>query len=322
MASTPTTFESIHISDVPDLSKKLPNTIPAKYFKNIAFGYWLLLKSKDEHLIDETTFNTFMKDYLKVYASISDQMEYYDSFDADFKMVSKDLKKMIKDFHKPPKTKKPKKEKTLKADTSDDPKPTKRGRPKKDTSKDNDDDDLVSSIVSAAFESIKEKPKRVYVRKSKKTQGSKVEEPKVEEPKVEEPKVEESKVEESKVEESKVEEPKVEEPKVEEPKIEGNEDDDVDENVLIDYCIGCETGADNDDAHINSRTGLHWKDCECHDNELISFTFTQDNFKCLLHKPSLKLFHHNTQNLLNTTHSLIRINLHTLHDHNNFSYSI
>jgi len=312
MASTPTTFESIHISDVPDLSKKLPNTIPAKYFKNIAFGYWLLLKSKDEHLIDETTFNTFMKDYLKVYASISDQMEYYDSFDADFKMVSKDLKKMIKDFHKPPKTKKPKKEKTLKADTSDDPKPTKRGRPKKDTSKDNDDDDLVSSIVSAAFESIKEKPKRVYVRKSKKTQGSKVEEPKVEEPKVEEPKVEESKV----------EEPKVEEPKVEEPKIEGNEDDDVDENVLIDYCIGCETGADNDDAHINSRTGLHWKDCECHDNELISFTFTQDNFKCLLHKPSLKLFHHNTQNLLNTTHSLIRINLHTLHDHNNFSYSI
>jgi len=278
-----------------------------------------------------------MKDYLKVYASISDQMEYYDSFDADFKMVSKDLKKMIKDYHKPPKTKKPKKEKTLKADTSDDPKPTKRGRPKKDTSKDNDDDDLVSSIVSAAFESIKEKPKRVYVRKSKKTQGSKVEEPKVEEPKVEEPKVEESKVEESKVEESKVEEPKVEEPKVEEskveepkveepkveePKIEGNEDDDVDENVLIDYCIGCETGADNDDAHINSRTGLHWKDCECHDNELISFTFTQDNFKCLLHKPSLKLFHHNTQNLLNTTHSLIRINLHTLHDHNNFSYSI
>jgi hypothetical protein len=302
MASTPTTFESIPISNVPDISKKLPNTIPAKYFKNIAFGYWLLLKSKDEHLIDETTFNTFMKDYLKVYSSISDQMEYYDSFDADFKMVSKDLKKMIKDFHKPPKTKKPKKEKTLKADTSEDPKPTKRGRPKKDTSKDNDDDDLVSSIVSAAFDSIKEKPKRVYVRKSKKTQGSKIEEPEVEE--------------------HKVEEPEVEKPKIEEPKIEGNEDDDVDENVLIDYCIGCETGADNDDAHINYRTGLHWKDCECHDNELISFTFTQDNFKCLLHKPSLKLFHHNTQNLLNTTHSLSRINLHTLHDHNNFSYSI
>lgn len=296
MASTPTTFESIPISNVPDISKKLPNTIPAKYFKNIAFGYWLLLKSKDEHLIDETTFNTFMKDYLKVYSSISDQMEYYDSFDADFKMVSKDLKKMIKDFHKPPKTKKPKKEKTLKADTSEDPKPTKRGRPKKDTSKGNDDDDLVSSIVSAAFDSIKEKPKRVYVRKSKKTQGSKIED--------------------------KIEEPEVEKPKIEKPKIEGNEDDDDDENVLIDYCIGCETGADNDDAHINYRTGLHWKDCECHDNELISFTFTQDNFKCLLHKPSLKLFHHNTQNLLNTTHSLSRINLHTLHDHNNFSYSI
>ena len=301
MASTPTTFESIPICDVPDISKKLPNTIPAKYFKNIAFGYWLLLKSKDEHLIDETMFNTFMKDYLKVYSSISDQMEYYDSFDADFKMVSKDLKKMIKDFHKPPKTKKPKKEKTLKADTSEDLKPTKRGRPKKDTSKDNDDDDLVSSIVSAAFDSIKEKPKRVYVRKSKKTQGSKIED---------------------KIEEPEVEKPKIEEPKIEKPKIEGNEDDDDDENVLIDYCIGCESGADNDGAHINSHTGLHWKDCECHDNELITFTFTQDNFKCLLHKPSLKLFHHNTQNLLNTTHSLIRINQHTLHDHNNFSYSI
>ena len=163
-------IDEISVTKVIEPTKKEATSLPAKYFKNQAFGYWLLLKFQSDGVIDDTTFNTLMKDHLKVYSSISDQTSYYESFDDDFKMVSKDLKKLMKDFHKPPKVIKPKnlkklKEKTEKTDTIE---PKKRGRPKKEISKQGNDDDLISSIVSAALSNPENKPRRVYVRKNTK----------------------------------------------------------------------------------------------------------------------------------------------------------
>ena len=90
-----------------------------------------------------------LNEYLKVYASIQDQTAYYEAFDTDFKMLSKELKKLIKDFHKPPKLKK------LNNNTHHH-KSNKRGRPSKKNQllSTQHDDDLISSIVTAAFDNM------------------------------------------------------------------------------------------------------------------------------------------------------------------------
>ena len=260
----------------------VPSSLPAKFFKSLTFGYWMTLKMKNDGIIDETTFNNIIKDYLKVYDSVPAQLSYYESFDTDFKMISKDIKKLIKDFHKPPKVKK---EKKLKIANNPQDKPKKRGRPcKKDLSNQNDNDDLISRIVTAAIDNIDNSEPRIYNRVSKTATN-----------------------------------------------ITSNKDTEVVESKkdteVLDICIGCKSGADTHDAHINPNSGFHWINCSCSDTELTLFTFTKDNFKCLLHKPSLTLLDIHTQNPLNShTHSLSRISLpnstHMLLDHNHHAYPL
>jgi hypothetical protein len=136
--------------------KEKKQNLPAKYMKNMTFGYWFLLRLKDNGVISEDAYNTAFADFLKPFANVVDQTSLYESFDNDTKMITKDLKKLIKDFHKPPKVKK---EKGVK------------GRKKKaKDAEDACDTDMVSRIVNAALnEDSKEevKPKRKYTRKPK-----------------------------------------------------------------------------------------------------------------------------------------------------------
>jgi len=161
-----------------------------KHLKNMVFGYWMALKMKTDGLVDEATFNSIVTDYLKAFADVSDQTTYYDQFILDTKTVTKELKKSIKDFHKPVKVKK---EKVVKE------KAAKKGR--KAAEKTLNNDDIVASIVAASLQASTEppiadtvaepiaetvavvtpiaepvKPKRKYTRKKK------VEAPAVEEP--------------------------------------------------------------------------------------------------------------------------------------------
>ena len=125
--------------------------LPAKFFKNMVFGYWFLLRLKEDTVICDDVYNKALVDFLKPFASNTDQNSLYLAFEGDFKMLSKDLKKMIKNHNKPIKVNKSKTEKP----------------PKKLKDKDKDKDDLVSRIVDAALTSTTEpvKPKRKYSRK-------------------------------------------------------------------------------------------------------------------------------------------------------------
>jgi hypothetical protein len=134
-----------------DEKKEKKAVLPAKLFKNMAFGYWLLLRLKEDNVVDEDVYNKAFADYLKPFASTAVQTSLYESFECDLKMISKDLKKMVRDHHKPPRVKKEKKEKKEKVKKVDD----------NDAST-----DLVSRIVEAALTSIEPvKPKRKYNRK-------------------------------------------------------------------------------------------------------------------------------------------------------------
>ena len=127
--------------------------LPAKFFKNMVFGYWFLLRLKEDTVICDDVYNKALVDFLKPFASNTDQNSLYLAFEGDFKMLSKDLKKMIKNHNKPIKVNKSKTEKPPKK--------------LKDKDKDKDKDDLVSRIVDAALTSTTEpvKPKRKYSRK-------------------------------------------------------------------------------------------------------------------------------------------------------------
>ena len=280
--------------------KEKKQNLPAKYMKNMTFGYWFLLRLKDNGVISEDAYNTAFADYLKPFANVANQTSLYESFDNDTKMITKDLKKLIKDFHKPPKVKK---EKGVK------------GRKKKAKVKDAEDacdTDMVSRIVNAALnEDSKEevKPKRKYTRKPKVPKDA----PKEDAPKVpkDAPKEDAPKDDAPKEDAPKDDAPKEDAPKDEAPKEWGEEDG----------CLGCETGADCDDAHINPDTREHYKECHVNDDELVEeeyeeieeeieteeFTF-KDGFKCLLDTNNLALYDRNTHRPI-TSHTLQRISL-------------
>jgi len=161
----PTTQEGTAVGEVTDGDKKKEKkekkekaNLPAKHFKGMVFGYWHLMRLKEDSIITEEVYSKALVDYLKPFASVTDQTTLYESFDNDFKMLSKDLKKMIKDHHKPPKVKKTKKAKAVKDKKT-----------KTDSKHKDDQNDLVSRIVDAALTStepsIPSKPKRKYNRK-------------------------------------------------------------------------------------------------------------------------------------------------------------
>ena len=118
-----------------------PDPLNNKHSKNMVFGYWMALKMKTDGLITDETYTTIVAEYLKAFASVADQTAYYDQFILDTKTVTKELKKSIKDFHKPVKIKK---EKVAKEPGA------KKGR--KATIKLADNDDIVKSIVDASLQ--------------------------------------------------------------------------------------------------------------------------------------------------------------------------
>jgi hypothetical protein len=278
--------------------KEKKQNLPAKYMKNMTFGYWFLLRLKDNGVISEDAYNTAFADFLKPFANVADQTSLYESFENDTKMITKDLKKLIKDFHKPPKVKK-EKEKGVK------------GRKKKaKDAEDACDTDMVSRIVYAALnEDSKEevKPKRKYTRKPKapKEEVPKEEAPKEEAPKEEAPKEEAPKEEAPKEEAPKEEVPKEEAPKEEVPKEEAPKEEAPKEEAPKEE-------APKEEAH---------KECHVNNGELVEeeyeeveeeietqeFTF-KDGFMCLLDTNNLALYDRKTHQPI-TSHTLQRISL-------------
>jgi hypothetical protein len=253
--------------------KEKKQNLPAKYMKNMTFGYWFLLRLKDNGVISEDAYNTAFADFLKPFANVADQTSLYESFENDTKMITKDLKKLIKDFHKPPKVKK-EKEKGVK------------GRKKKaKDAEDACDTDMVSRIVNAALnkDSKEEvKPKRKYTRKPK---APKEEVPKEEAPKEEAPKEEAPKEEAPKEEAPKEEAPKEEVPKEEAPKEEAHKECHVNNGELVEE---------------------EYEEVE-EEIETQEFTF-KDGFMCLLDTNNLALYDRKTHQPI-TSHTLQRISL-------------
>jgi len=163
----------------PEKKEKKPkkDTLPAKFSKNMTFTYWFLTKIQEENgYWDAESFDAIRASLTMMYATVKEQSEYYKAFEDDSAMLSKELKKMIKVFHKPPKEKKAPKTNA------------KRGRKKKEEV-DNATDDvksIVDDIVAAATsgipkteteintdEAAAKKPKRKYTRKAKPTLDTK-----------------------------------------------------------------------------------------------------------------------------------------------------
>jgi hypothetical protein len=286
-------------------TKEKKENLGAKFFKSMVFGYWNLLRLKEDSVITEDVYNQALGDYLKPFASVTDQTALYESFENDFKMLSKDLKKMIKDHHKPPKVKKEKKVKEVK---------------EKKVKVNDDKDDLVSRIVEAALTSTEPsvpcKPKRKYTRKKSDNMTTDA--------------VADSKTKTTDAgAESKT--------KV----IDADtvaEDQELVEEEIVDYCLGCETGLDNDDGHRDPKTNNYFPNCCCATNEdqqeqelveveeeeldVEHFTFN-DGFECLLNPNDLSLYDIVSHKPI-FCHSLKRIslpnNLTMLLDNDNHAY--
>ena len=290
-------------------TKEKKENLGAKFFKSMVFGYWNLLRLKEDSVITEDVYNQALGDYLKPFASVTDQTALYESFENDFKMLSKDLKKMIKDHHKPPKVKKEKKVKDVK---------------EKKVKTNDDKDYIVSRIVEAAITSTEPsvpcKPKRKYTRKksdNKTTDAGADSKSKVTDAAADS--------------KTKV--------------IDADtvaEDQEFAEEEIVDYCLGCETGLDNDDGHRDPKTNNYFPNCCCATNEyqlheeeqeqefveeeeeldVEHFTFN-DGFKCLLNPNDLSLYDIVSHQPI-FCHSLKRIslpnNLTMLLDNDNHAY--
>ena len=289
-------------------TKEKKENLGAKFFKSMVFGYWNLLRLKEDSVITEDVYNQALGDYLKPFASVTDQTALYESFENDFKMLSKDLKKMIKDHHKPPKVKKEKKVKEVK---------------EKKVKVNDDKDDLVSRIVEAALTSTEPsvpcKPKRKYTRKKSdnKTTDAAAD---------------------SKTTDAIEYKTKTTDDAIESKVI--DDDQEFVEEEIVDYCLGCETGLDNDDGHRDPKTNNYFPNCCCATNEdqqeqelvevevdeeeldVEHFTFN-DGFKCLLNPNDLSLYDIVSHKPI-FCHSLKRIslpnNLTMLLDNDNHAY--
>jgi len=297
-------------------TKEKKENLGAKFFKSMVFGYWNLLRLKEDSVITEDVYNQALGDYLKPFASVTDQTALYESFENDFKMLSKDLKKMIKDHHKPPKVKKEKKVKEVK---------------EKKVKVNDDKDDLVSRIVEAALTSTEPsvpcKPKRKYTRKksdNKTTDAAADSKTKTTDAGAESKTTDAGADSKTKV-------------------IDADtvaEDQELVEEEIVDYCLGCETGLDNDDGHRDPKTNNYFPNCCCATNEdqqeqelveveveeeeldVEHFTFN-DGFECLLNPNDLSLYDIVSHQPI-FCHSLKRIslpnNLTMLLDNDNHAY--
>ena len=114
------TVETVAVEVV--VREKKP-TLPAKYTKNLVFGYWLIEKLHHQGLLSEST---PAYELLQLFADVPTQISYMDEgFFEELSSLTKDMKAKIRAFHKPVKasTKKT-------AATGEDAPAKKRGRKK------------------------------------------------------------------------------------------------------------------------------------------------------------------------------------------------
>jgi len=113
------TVETVAVEVV--VREKKP-TLPAKYTKNLVFGYWLIEKLHDQGLLSEST---PAYELLQLFADVPTQISYMDEgFFEELSSLTKDMKAKIRAFHKPIKTS------TKKTATGEDAPAKKRGRKK------------------------------------------------------------------------------------------------------------------------------------------------------------------------------------------------
>ena len=114
------TVETVTVKAVVVREKK--PTLPAKYSKNLVFGFWLIEKLHDQGLLSEST-PAF--DLLQLFADVPTHISYMDEgFFEELSSLTKDMKAKIRAFHKPVKAS------TKKNATAEDAPAKKRGRKK------------------------------------------------------------------------------------------------------------------------------------------------------------------------------------------------
>ena len=130
-------------------------TLSAKYSKFLVSNYSLINALKDQGLLNdegvETAYST-----IKLFSSIDEQNEFYESCLIDSKSTAKVMRKFVSDRLKPPKAPRAKREKKppvnkREEEASGTTKKTKKPRAKKATTVANDTEkDIVSELVAAA----------------------------------------------------------------------------------------------------------------------------------------------------------------------------
>jgi hypothetical protein len=119
--------------------------LPAKYEKNLVFGYWLIENLKAKEMIQDT-FPVF--EFLHLFADVNTQKGFLDTFFEEQKSITKEMKALIRNHNKPVKNP-PAPKKVAPADGAE---PKRRGRKKvvKDEPILNEQDQIISDLVAAA----------------------------------------------------------------------------------------------------------------------------------------------------------------------------
>ena len=143
-------MECVEVAQLNDtISKRVAKPkLPAKMERNMIFGYWFANMLFSGNFIDNSII-TIMYDKLRIYESLENQTDLYMKFESELNATQKTLRKLIADYHKPPKATRASKKS---ASTSDDPVVAqKKGRKKKTTEVVTDNnDDFITQLVAVA----------------------------------------------------------------------------------------------------------------------------------------------------------------------------
>jgi hypothetical protein len=138
--------------------------LPAKYEKNLVFGYWLIENLKAKEMIQDTL---PVFEFLHLFADVNTQKGFLDTFFEEQKSITKEMKALIRNHNKPAK-KPPAPKKVAPADGAE---PKRRGRKKvvKDEPVLSEQDQIISDLVAAANTTepeVKEPVKKAPVKRA------------------------------------------------------------------------------------------------------------------------------------------------------------
>jgi hypothetical protein len=106
MSSTPIIVSNaspVIVSEIVlDSVKSKKPVLPAKYSKNVVFGFWLIQNLQEKQLL--TDHNAAL-DLLQVFSDVSSQKILIDGFFEEVKVISKNMKILVRNHNKPSKTK-------------------------------------------------------------------------------------------------------------------------------------------------------------------------------------------------------------------------